>query len=117
MTPELLPTVWRDRAKSLRELALEAVARAYERAAHDLEEALANDEGELMTLQEAAEASGYSADHLGRMVRNGTIQNAGRHGAPRIRVGDLPRKVARAPDAPQIDATQIVRSAINEGAG
>jgi hypothetical protein len=36
--------------------------------------------------------SGYSADYLGRMLRSGSIPNAGRPHAPRIRRADLPRK-------------------------
>jgi hypothetical protein len=46
----------------------------------------------LLTLTEAADRSGYSIDHLGRLIRDGTIPNAGRPGAPRIRRGDLPQK-------------------------
>jgi hypothetical protein len=44
----------------------------------------------LLTLTEAAEMSGYSADHLGRCVRDGMIPNAGRPNSPRIRRADLP---------------------------
>ncbi len=49
---------------------------------------------ELLNLQEAARESGYSADHLGRLVREGRISNAGRPNAPRIRRADLPRKAS-----------------------
>jgi hypothetical protein len=49
---------------------------------------------ELLNLQEAARESGYSADHLGRQLRDGRISNAGRPNAPRIRRGDLPRKAS-----------------------
>ena len=50
-------------------------------------------EGEtVLSLPEAAARSGYSAEHLGRMIRQGRIPNAGRKGAPQIRVTDLPRK-------------------------
>jgi hypothetical protein len=50
------------------------------------------DEGELLTLAVAAARSGYSVDHLGRLLREGVIPNAGRPHSPRIRVRDLPRK-------------------------
>jgi hypothetical protein len=50
-----------------------------------------------LNLQEAARESGYSADHLGRLVRSGQIPNAGRPNAPRIRRGDLPRKAGTLP--------------------
>lgn len=49
---------------------------------------------ELLNLQEAARESGYSADHLGRLVRDGRIRNAGRPNAPRVRRGELPRKAS-----------------------
>jgi hypothetical protein len=48
----------------------------------------------LLNLQHASQESGYSADHLGRLIRDGTIPNAGRPNAPKIRRGDLPRKAA-----------------------
>jgi len=48
-----------------------------------------------LTLEEAARESGYSADHLGRLVRDGRIPNAGRHHAPRIRRADLPKRPRR----------------------
>jgi hypothetical protein len=47
---------------------------------------------ELLSLQQAARESGYSADHLGRLVREGRICNAGRPNSPRVRRRDLPRK-------------------------
>jgi hypothetical protein len=45
-----------------------------------------------LSLVEAAERSGYTADHLGRLVRSGKIPNVGRKNAPRIRARDLPPK-------------------------
>lgn len=50
---------------------------------------------ELLSLGQAAAESGYSADHLGRLIREGKLVNAGRANAPRIRRRDLPRKVRR----------------------
>ena len=47
-------------------------------AAKELEEALAKGLTEVLTLEEAAAESGYSADHLGRLLADGTIPNAGR---------------------------------------
>jgi hypothetical protein len=51
----------------------------------ELEAALHDSEEELLDLQEAAPESGYSPDHLGRLVRDGKIPNAGRRNAPKIR--------------------------------
>ncbi len=44
-------------------------------------------------------------DHLGRLVRDGTIPNAGEPYAPRIRRCDLPRKPGF--DAPAVDKETI----------
>ena len=108
---------WRAVAKLFREHEQSATAVAYEKCADALEEALAQENGATLTLQEAAAESGYSADHLGRMVREGKIPNVGQPNAPRIARKDLPRKPDVAASSPraQIDRTQIVRSAINAG--
>jgi hypothetical protein len=80
----------------------------------DLEAVLEGQHETLLTLPRAAEVSGYTADHLGRMVREGRIPNAGRPHAPRIRSGDLPRKPGRvdrpAPSTydPQTDARTLL---------
>lgn len=51
------------------------------------------EEGEdLLTLTEAAEECGYSADHLGALVRSGKLTNYGRKLAPRVKASELPRK-------------------------
>ncbi len=52
---------------------------------------------DLLNLTEAAKESGYSADYLGSLLRQGRIANAGRPHAPRIRRRDLPRKACRLP--------------------
>lgn len=86
-----LPTVWRDRADDIRPYA-PAAAQAFEDAAAELEPILREMALEALTLGQAAEESGYSAEYLGRKVRSGDIANAGKPGAPRIRRADLPRK-------------------------
>jgi hypothetical protein len=48
-----------------------------------------------LTLAAAAAESGLSVDHLGKLIRDGTIPNAGRKGAPRIRSADVPRGAKR----------------------
>jgi hypothetical protein len=64
-------------------------------------DAVARDEGaELLTLTQAAIRSGYSADTVGRMVRDGKLTNLGRKNAPRVRAADLPRKPLRYPARP-----------------
>jgi hypothetical protein len=85
----------------------------------DLETIRTTAGAELLTLTEAACRSGYTREHLGRLVASGTIPNAGRRNAPRIRAADLPRKVGYLP-AQQVDPQiagaskgQIVRSIVD----
>jgi hypothetical protein len=90
-----LPAAWRARASELRRFAdAEGAARAFECAAEELENSLRLADDETLSLREAARISGYSADHLGRLVRNGKIPNVGRTNAPRIRRRDIRRKAA-----------------------
>ncbi|HEY2375751.1 MAG TPA: hypothetical protein VGH98_07210, partial [Gemmatimonadaceae bacterium] len=65
----------------------------------------------VLSLEEASRASGYSADHLRHLVADGSIPNAGRKGAPRIRRADLPRRPAHSTSArydPDADARSLV---------
>lgn len=68
-------------------------ARALEWAASLVERTLRERADERLTLAEAAARSGYSPDHLARLIRQGQLPNAGRLHAPRIRAGDLPRRI------------------------
>jgi len=58
----------------------------------DLDALQRADDADLLTLAQAATASGYCADHLGRLIKAGTLTNYGRRHAPRVRRSDLPRK-------------------------
>ncbi len=122
-TVEGLPADWRRRAKSLRRYGGEVPATAIERCADDLEATLVERDETTFSLVEASRESGYSADHLGRLVRDGRIPNAGRPGAPRIALKDLPRK-AHIPAEPRlaeerrssdVSNVQIVQSIIERG--
>ena len=57
---------------------------------NDLDELLTSRGEETMTLAEAANLTGYSKDHLSRLIRTGQIRNAGRKHRPRVVVRDLP---------------------------
>ena len=110
---------WRELAELFKSHDDKPPAVAYERCAKELEEALREEGDRLLTLQQASRISGYSADHLGRAVREGKIPNAGRHRAPRICLRDLPKKaVERLPtDSNSLhyeNATAIVQSVINQ---
>ena len=53
---------------------------------------------ELLSLRQAAQESGYSADHLSRLVREGKLPDrrlAGSRGRILLRRADLPRKPAQ----------------------
>lgn len=58
----------------------------------ELERLFREEESDILTLEQAAQYSGYSADHIGRSMRRGSIENVGERGRPRVRRGDLPRK-------------------------
>lgn len=113
---------WKARARKLREwAAAEEAAKAWEAAAAELEAALIGQAERRLNLQEAAAASGYSSDHLGRLLREGRVPNAGRTHAPRIRAGDLPLKPGRTRgarnghDAAGVPRAHIVRRLVNGG--
>lgn len=58
----------------------------------EVENATIAEAEEILSLAEAAGETGYSANHLARLLREGRISNAGRPHAPRIRRSDLPKK-------------------------
>jgi len=111
-TLEELAGQWRARAQELRSWGGDAPAKALERAAADLEAALGAKCDEVLNLEQAAQESGYSADHLRHLVADGTVPNAGRRGAPRVRRGDLPTRPGKARSStydPDADAVRILR--------
>ena len=119
-----LPWEWRSKAELFRDHEEVSLAIAYEKCASALEEALLQEGDAPLTLRQAAEESGYSADHLGRLLREGTIPNAGRPGAPQIARRYLPIKprargpgVAEAAPGGDTSIEQIVQSIIEEGVG
>ncbi len=61
----------------------------------DLEPVVNGTGTETLTIAEAATRSGYSRDHIGRLIRNGTLRNVGKARAPRVFAADLPRKPTR----------------------
>lgn len=49
-----------------------------------------------VTLTEAAKQTGYSADHLSRMLKDRKLTNYGRKHAPAVRLSECPKKPALA---------------------
>lgn len=95
MTEPLFALVgrWREEAEQVRiRYADNRLARVFEIVANELESAIEDTQCQVLTLEQAAELSGYSVEHLGHLVRTGQIPNAGRKGAPRIRLEDCPKK-------------------------
>lgn len=114
-----LPRKWRAHAQFLRTYGDEKAAIVCERHAQELEDALWHGDDEPLNLREAATLSGYTEDHLGRLVRDGKIPNSGRKHAPRIRRADLPIKPGHLPDENRnrellgASAGQIVEAVVN----
>ena len=95
-----LPDDWRTLAAQQRRLGADAQARILEFCADELAAALRRGGDELLSLARAAKESGYSVDHLSRLVREGTIPNSGRPSKPLIRRADLPVKRSRCKEKP-----------------
>jgi hypothetical protein len=91
-TFEGLPAEWRKRAEYLRAYGDSTSAKLWTLAADELEQSIAAHGLETLPLGDAARLSGYTADHLGQLVRSGRMKNYGREGAPRIRRADLPNE-------------------------
>lgn len=81
-------------AYTLKGVATEA-ANTLRRCANELRLRFRYEQEHTVNLQEAAAISGYTADHIGKLVRDGKVENLGRLNSPRVRVADLPRKPRR----------------------
>ena len=98
--PADLPELWRTLAAQQRRLGADAQARTLEYCADELTATLTRARDELLSLRRAARESGYSVDHIGRLLREGKIPNSGRKSKPLIRRKDLPRKAEKTPAKP-----------------
>ena len=118
-----LVTRWRAQEETLRSFGAAGQAEAVARCADELARAIEASAGELLTVSGASVVSGYSRDHLARLIRQGKLANVGRPHAPRVRRGDLPRKAAclpASPAAPHLlgaDPRQVVRAVVTSGKG
>ena len=118
-----LATQWRSEAETLRTRGATAQAVLLESCADELESALQQQHDELLNLTQASRVSGYSREHLGRLLKEGRIPNAGQPGAPKIRRGSLPTKSAnlRLPksvlQSSSTSKDDVVRSVVTQGKG
>jgi len=83
----------------------------------ELEDALQQEADELLNLTQAAAVCGYTADSLGRMIREERLENHGKRNAPLVRKADLPRKphlreVLNTPTVP-LTREQIALAVVN----
>jgi hypothetical protein len=84
---------WVTRRDELRRLnAIVDGATLCEEVLLDLEKLVVASSSETLTLAEAAARSGYSRDHLSRLVRRGKLTNVGRKHRPRLLAGELPSR-------------------------
>lgn len=88
---ELVGT-WRRHAEMLRRYGDDRGATVLEALAGQLEEAIQDQEQEVLTLSQAADESGYSKRRLRELVAEGRLPNQGERGRPRILRSDLPAK-------------------------
>jgi hypothetical protein len=119
MTRSELLDRWIERRDQLKRYgALVDGARLVDDLITDFEQLVREEDADLLSLSEAAAATGYSSDHLSRLIRTGKLENCGRAHRPRVRRGDLPRKPhALRPEPPSPFLTssrrQIAESVVN----
>ena len=93
MTPDAFAHKWTSRRDDFQALGvLVDGARICDEVLVDFRKVLEAESNAALTLGEAAARSRYSAGHLGRLVRQGKIPNAGQPRSPRVRVVDLPTR-------------------------
>ena len=85
--------------------ATEASAAARRHAA-ELTEAILTAEEEELSISQAAAESGYSSRRLREFIAEGSIENSGERGRPRIKRRDLPRKTNGRTTTTTFDAAQ-----------
>lgn len=90
-----LAVEWRTQAADLRRYGAEPQALALEACAGELEERLESWRSEALTLEAAADETGYSYSSLQQKVAAGEIPNIGDKGKPRVRRCDLPLKTPK----------------------
>lgn len=95
MTPLELARQWEQEAELLEGYGATEAGAAARRHAAQLTAVIRTNDAEELTLNEAAQESGYSKRRLRELVADGSVANAGAKGRPRIRRADLPRKARK----------------------
>ena len=120
MTPNEFLAKWRAEADAMRRRGvMVSGAQLCAEILSDFQSVIASEADTVLSLPDAAVRSGYSPEHLGRLVRQGRVPNAGRRGAPCIRAADLPRKPrGLVPTGPQAyDPTADARTLLDRQRG
>lgn len=106
---------WQSRIPNFEKHGCQEVAMTYRKLHEELQRELDAIMQQTLPLTEAARVSGFSADHLGRMIRQGRLGNVGRKYAPRVLLSELPIKPRPAgSQSLGEDIASIVESAIKE---
>jgi hypothetical protein len=106
---------WQKEAKLLEERYGQiAQAHLTRQHANDLEETLNNTLNATLSLTQAAAITGYSRDHLGKLVGAGKLRNHGTTKArPLVKLNELPRKPAlHNAEAPAISSRRYLARAV-----
>ncbi len=110
LRPADLPALFKERAAVARENTVdERGAAIWERAAEIAEEAIRQSGSEHLPLPLAALESGYTVDHLRRLIDEGKIPNASVDGSKSILRMHLPRKPGHgvAPVGPTVPSSRL----------
>ncbi len=100
-----LAASWRSEAELFRRRGLGECARLMESVAEDLDARLREWELEALSLEAAAEESGYCYSSLQQKIAKGELPNAGERGSPKVRRCDLPLKGGRS--RPSLEVSQL----------
>jgi hypothetical protein len=101
---------WMERGALLRDEGCSEIAAARERCAAELEACVRQLNDEALSPAQGARESGYSEEHLRRLLRQHPELNCGRSGKPSIRRRDLPRKPLACAATRKYDAVADARS-------
>lgn len=110
---------WSQRACEFDKHGLEPGAKLIRTLIAELSEQSSHYLAEPLTLESASKESGYSPDHLARLVRKGILKNLGKKGAPRVSRRELPIRPALAQPALRLQLAptsrhQVARSLIRK---
>lgn len=119
---------WRKEAARFERRGFREPAELLRSCAEELESAWREHLEEPLSPAQGAKESGYTSDHIRRLLRDGTLPNAGGKNSPRVRRRYLPRKPGHTPlsdenspanaDKPDVPSpTQMARSVVESERG